>query len=111
MYQFIIKLHLQLTYRIAGNFGEVFNLVNWRFNGKSPNLKPYFIHYRSMRKRSRLPNFKIRQCILMTDSPNLMLAKVSRYTVLIISWFLNSPCSMSFGLCHVLNTSIFYVRS
>ena len=25
------------TYRIAGNFGEVFNLANWRFYGKSPN--------------------------------------------------------------------------
>ena len=28
-----------------------------------------------------IAKFKIRQCILMTDSPNLMLAKVSRYTV------------------------------
>ena len=27
------------TYRIAGNFGEVFNLANLRFYGKSPNLK------------------------------------------------------------------------
>ena len=26
-------------YRIAGNFGEVFNLVDWQFYGKSPNLK------------------------------------------------------------------------
>ena len=26
-------------YCIAGNFGEVFNLVNWRFCGKSPNFK------------------------------------------------------------------------
>ena len=29
-----------------------------------------------------IAKFKIRQCILMTDSPNLMLAKVSRYMVL-----------------------------
>ena len=28
-----------IIYRIAGNFGEVFNLANWRFYGKSPNLK------------------------------------------------------------------------
>ena len=26
-------------YRIVGNFGEVFNLANWRFYGRSPNLK------------------------------------------------------------------------
>ena len=28
------------VYRTARNFGEVFNLVNWRVYGKSPNLKP-----------------------------------------------------------------------
>ena len=26
-------------YRIAGNFGEVFNLANWQFSGKPPNLQ------------------------------------------------------------------------
>ena len=26
-------------YRIAANFGEVFNLVNWKFYGKSPTLE------------------------------------------------------------------------
>ena len=26
-------------YRIAVNFGEVFNLANWRFYGRLPNLK------------------------------------------------------------------------
>ena len=26
-------------HNIAGNFGEVFNLANWQFYGKSPNLK------------------------------------------------------------------------
>ena len=26
-------------YRIAENFGKVFNLANWRFYGRSPNLK------------------------------------------------------------------------
>ena len=29
----------RIIYRIAGNFGEVFNLANWRFYGRSPNLK------------------------------------------------------------------------
>ena len=28
------------VYCIARNFGEVFNLANWRFCGQSPNLKP-----------------------------------------------------------------------
>ncbi len=27
----------ETEYRIVGNFGEVFNLVNWRFCRKSPN--------------------------------------------------------------------------
>ena len=31
---------IETTYRIVGNFGEVFNLANWRFCGKLPNLKP-----------------------------------------------------------------------
>ena len=30
---------VHLAYRIVGNFGEVFNLANWRFYGKLPNLK------------------------------------------------------------------------
>ena len=34
-----IQENAQTKYRIAGNFGEVFNLANWRFYGKSPNLK------------------------------------------------------------------------
>ena len=29
------KVHIS----IAGNFGEIFNLANWRFCRKSPNLK------------------------------------------------------------------------
>ena len=34
-----LKLKIRTDYRIAGNFGEVFNLANWRFYRKSPNLK------------------------------------------------------------------------
>ena len=33
------------TYRIAGNFGEVFNLANWRFYGRSPNLKSAIFYF------------------------------------------------------------------
>ena len=51
-------------------FGEVFNLANWRFSGKSPNLKSADIIsctiaeslgtrlYCSMRRRLQLPNLK-----------------------------------------------------
>ena len=36
--------HNRSIYCIAGNFGKVFNLVNWGFYRKSPNLNPpYFI--------------------------------------------------------------------
>ena len=34
-----------------------------------------------------IAKFNIRQCILMTDSSNLMLAKVSRYTVGLFSFY------------------------
>ena len=35
-----INMYYNCTYyRIVGNFGEVFNLANWQFYGKSPNLK------------------------------------------------------------------------
>ena len=69
---------------IVGNFGEVFNLANWRFCGKSPNLKSANIisctisHYVEALAITKL---KTHQCILMTDLPNLMLAKVSCYMV------------------------------
>ena len=66
--------HTRNYYRIAGNFGKVFNLANWRFYERSPNLK---IHTGIC----HVAKFKNRQIVLGTDSPNLMLAKVSRYTV------------------------------
>ena len=52
------------TYHIVGNFGEVFNLANWRFC------------------RKLIAKFKTCQCILMTGLPNLTLVKVSHYTIL-----------------------------
>ena len=30
--------------RIVGNFGEAFNLANWRFYGKSPNFKSVILN-------------------------------------------------------------------
>ena len=68
------------TYRIAGNFGEVFNVVNWRFCGKSPKLNPPILFHILLLyvEALMITKLKIRQCILMTDS---MLAKVSCYTV------------------------------
>ena len=32
------------TYSIAGNIGEVFNLANWQFYRKLPNLKSTIFH-------------------------------------------------------------------
>ena len=61
-------------YRIAENFGKVFNLVNWRFCGKSLHL----LHYAEALAIAKL---KIHQCIRMTDLPNLILTKVSCYIV------------------------------
>ena len=56
-----VKITSHIIYAIttAGNFGEI-----W-----------WIGEFLSIAK------FKIRQCICMTDSPNLMLTKVSRYTV------------------------------
>ena len=36
---YMASVNVDTEYRIVGNFGEVFNLANWRFYGKSPNLK------------------------------------------------------------------------
>ena len=73
-----------IIYCIAGNFGEVFNLVNWRFYGKSPNLKSA-IFYSDIPGICHAAKFKTRQFVPGTDSPNLMLAKVSRYTVVCVT--------------------------
>ena len=35
---------LFIHYHIAGNFGEVFNLVNWLFYGESPNIKSAILY-------------------------------------------------------------------
>ena len=67
--------------------GKVFKLVNWRFCRKLPNFKtrkyiPTLLHYAEV---LTITKFKLRQCIMKTDSPNLMLTKVSRYTVCSVS--------------------------
>ena len=73
-----------MSYRIMGNFGEVFYLVNWR-NRQIKNLLILFHTLSHYVEALAIAKFKIRQYIRTTDSPNLMLAKVSRYTVYIAS--------------------------
>ena len=81
----ILFKYRSIIYHIAENFGEIFNLANWRFSAKLPNLKPInklLFHTLSLYVEVlAIAKFKIHQCIPMTDSPNLMLAKVSCYTV------------------------------
>ena len=77
---------LSALYRITGNFGEIFNLAIWWFCGKLPNLKSaniisYTIAISLYAQALAIAKFKICQCILMTDLPNLMLTKVFHYTV------------------------------
>ena len=60
---------------MVGNFGEV---LIWRIGDFVENRQIQIHQY------SLLPSLKIHQCILMTDSPNLMLAKVSHSMVVII---------------------------
>jgi hypothetical protein len=71
----------QVIYHVAGKLSwRGFNLVNCRFYEKLPNL----IHCRAtcIQKRLQLPNLEPPwQCFPMDDLPNLMLSKVSRYTV------------------------------
>ena len=47
----------------------------------TPNLKPANIISYAYAEALAIAKFKTYQCILMTDSPNLMVAKVSHYTV------------------------------
>ena len=73
-----------MYYRIAGNFGKVFNLANWRFCGKSPNLKPANIISHTITLCRSACDRQIKNSPMHSDdcdSPNLMLTKVSRYTV------------------------------
>ena len=67
-------------YLTAGNFGKVFNLVNWRFCGKSPkvNIISYTITLCGSVRDRQIYNSPMHSD---TDSPNLMLAKLSLYTV------------------------------
>ena len=89
-------------YRIEGNVGEVFNLANWQFYGKSPNLKNAIIFYSDNTMgyvHIRIPimhicmptlpgichaaKFKTHQFVLGNDLLDSILAKVSHYTVLL----------------------------
>ena len=72
------QIIIPVTYRIVGNFGEVFNLANWQFYWKSPNLKSaIFLFWRNLTicictGICHVAKFKTHQFILGTDSPNLM---------------------------------------
>ena len=100
----------EIRYHIAANFGEVFNLANWQFCRKSPDLKPtnnIMISYTIALCRSTRDH-QIKK-LPMTDSPNLMLAKVSRYTVVRVDFSsligavfaeFKSSCSQNLKLKH-----------
>ena len=77
---------LDNAYRIVGNFGEVFNSAVRQIFIKSPNFNPQILVNACMRMALsiQITKFKIRQYQLAAVSPNLMLAKVSCYTVLSI---------------------------
>ena len=66
---------------MVGNFGEVFNLANLRKIAN--NIIINFHTLPHCAEALVIAKFKTCQCIRMTDSPNLTLAKVSRYTVYI----------------------------
>ena len=59
------QVDIPRVYRIAGNFGEVFNLANWRVCGKSPNLKP-----------AKYCDIALYVCDRYRSSPNLKLANM-----------------------------------
>ena len=65
---------LSTTYRIVGNFGEVFNLVISPLYKSANNI----FHVYDVMTSSAVAKFNIRQYVLGSDS---LLAKVSRYTV------------------------------
>ena len=75
-------------YRIAGNIGECFNLANWRFWKKPPNLNPFnpFMTTVDTAKWRRIAKLKLAKCRLWSKPPNFLLANISRYTVSICRW-------------------------
>ena len=61
--QVYIESQVFTAYRTAGNFGEVFNLANWRILEKSPNLKSANIIVNAcaqMRHSIKITKLKIR---------------------------------------------------
>ena len=76
-----VYIHVQCIYtctyyRIAGKFGD---LANLREIAKFTNIKRRIV---TQCAYVRLAKCKIRQKVLVSDSPKLMLAKFSLYTVL-----------------------------
>ena len=78
------------VYCIAGNFGELASLR------KIAKFKARQISRDSvirMRSVSVVAKFKTRQYVLKTDSPNLMLAKFSRYMDMLLAVNKNNRCA------------------
>ena len=71
------SLFLSLSPSLVSNYPEG-ALAILRKIAKFKTRQYYFIFYAEALVIAKL---KVHQCILMTDLPNLMLAKVSRYTV------------------------------
>ena len=95
-----------VTYRTVGNFGEV---LIWRFGefGKDRQIKSspkWIITCVSMALRIQMAKLKIRQYLLRANSPNLMLAKFSRYTV----WCNKNLCGTN--LCNQRLTCVIHIN-
>ena len=75
---------MQYIYCIAGNLGGFLIgelAILWKIAKlKSANILFYALLYYA--EVLAIAKFKLRQCILMTGSPNLMLTKVSCYAVI-----------------------------
>ena len=78
-------------YRIAGNFGEVFNLAIWRIRYRLPNLRTRQLNLMHAHLL-RITKFKLHQYRWRAISPSLMLAKVTSYTVYYTRFFDTTRC-------------------
>ena len=58
-------------YHIAGNIGECFNLANWQFLKKPPNLNPFnpFVTTVDITKWRRIAKLKLAKCCQIFFSP------------------------------------------
>ena len=77
-----LSLSESAKYCIAGNIGESFNLANWRFWKKLPNLNPFNPFVTTVDTiKWRIAKLKLAKCCLWSKSPNFLLTNIFRYTV------------------------------